>query len=86
LRGGEYDATVEGYASSEGQLEHNKKLSLRRAQSVVNYLVAKGVDRANLTPVGMGIIDPVADNATEEGRVKNRRVEFITIRITKKGQ
>lgn len=87
LKSGKYDATVEGYASSEGQLQHNMKLSQRRADAVVDYLVGKGVARDRLTAVGRGISNPVASNATEAGRVKNRRVEFtVSITLRKKDQ
>jgi outer membrane protein OmpA-like peptidoglycan-associated protein len=67
---------VEGHASSEGQVEHNNKLSLKRAQSVVQFLVVNGVDAKHLQALGFGSRVPVADNATEAGRVANRRVEF----------
>jgi outer membrane protein OmpA-like peptidoglycan-associated protein len=72
-----YTATVEGYASSEGQPDHNQALSQRRADAVVSYLVNAGVTRERLTAVGYGTTNPVADNATEAGRVLNRRVEFV---------
>lgn len=72
-----YQARVEGHASSEGQAEHNDKLSLKRAQAVVDFLVKQGVARDRLTAVGLGSSVPVADNATNAGRVANRRVEFV---------
>lgn len=68
---------VEGHASSEGRVEHNNKLSQKRADAVVNFLVAHGVPRDRLTAKGFGSSVPVADNATESGRVANRRVEFV---------
>jgi outer membrane protein OmpA-like peptidoglycan-associated protein len=71
-----YHVKVEGHASSEGQVEHNNKLSQRRANSVLEFLVANGVDRSRLTATGFGSTVSVADNKTEEGRVQNRRVEF----------
>lgn len=78
---------VEGHASSEGQVEHNNRLSERRAQSVVDFLVANGVDRSRLTVKGFGSSVPVADNKTEAGRVMNRRVEFdVTFTLTKAGE
>lgn len=81
----DYNIRVEGHASSEGQVEHNQKLSERRAQSVVEYLVAHGVARSRLTAVGFGSSVPVADNATEAGRVANRRVEFDVKFVLVKG-
>lgn len=68
--------TVSGYTDSTGNADSNKALSQRRAQAVVDYLVSQGVDAAQLTAVGHGADNPVADNATEEGRFKNRRIEF----------
>jgi OOP family OmpA-OmpF porin len=67
---------VEGYASSEGEAEHNQKLSDDRARSVMRYLVEHGVAKDRLTSRGFGIDRPIADNATPDGREKNRRVEF----------
>ena len=69
--------TVAGHADSLGDAAYNKRLSARRAQSVVNQLVAEGVSRTRLQFVGYGESRPVATNATEEGRALNRRVEFI---------
>ena len=67
---------VEGHASSEGNAKKNEKLSADRAKAVMNYLVSQGVDAKMLTSKGFGSSVPLADNATEEGREKNRRVEF----------
>lgn len=77
-----YSVTVRGYASSEGDLNYNKKLSLRRAQTVANYLTSRGVDQNHISAVGMGISNPVADNSTEAGRQLNRRVDFVTVVVT----
>jgi len=67
---------IEGHASSEGEVKHNDALSLARANSVLNFLEAHGVPREKMTAVGFGSAVPVASNATEAGRVQNRRVEF----------
>jgi OmpA-OmpF porin, OOP family len=67
---------VEGYTDSKGSDASNLKLSERRAQAVVNYLVNKGLDRSKFTIKALGNQNPVGDNNTEEGRSKNRRVEI----------
>ncbi|WP_437878586.1 OmpA family protein [Sorangium sp. So ce513] len=67
---------IEGHASSDGADEHNLKLSDRRAKAVMDYLVQNGVPQSMLTAKGFGETRPIADNDTEEGREKNRRVEF----------
>ncbi len=65
---------VEGHTDSVGNAEYNKTLSGKRAASVVNYLVGKGIPASNLTSVGVGEEQPIASNDTEEGRQQNRRV------------
>ncbi len=68
---------VEGHASAEGSDDKNKKLSDRRAKAVMKYLTGDaGIDKGVLSAKGYGEERPIADNETEEGRVKNRRVEF----------
>ncbi len=75
---------IEGHASSEGNDEYNKDLSDRRAKSVMDFLVKVGVDPERMEAIGYGEERPIADNETEEGREKNRRVEFnIIARLTK---
>ena len=56
--------------------EHTKTLSQRRAEAVVRYLVQKGVAKDRLDALGHGADKPVGDNATEEGRAQNRRVQL----------
>ncbi|MCM0080749.1 OmpA family protein [Geomonas sp. Red32] len=71
-------AIIEGHTDNQGSAAHNMDLSLRRAQAVVNYLVDNyGIDRSRLTARGYGLTRPVADNATDEGRQQNRRIEAI---------
>lgn len=70
---------VEGHASAEGDVKHNKVLSDQRARSVRQYLVKKGIASDQLVAKGFGIDHPIADNATSEGREQNRRVEFNVI-------
>lgn len=67
---------VQGHASSEGGAELNKKLSDARAKAVAAALVTRGVPADALTAKGYGVEVPLGDNKTEEGREKNRRVEF----------
>lgn len=67
---------IAGHTDSTGSAEYNQKLSERRAESVRDYLVNNGVDSNRLTVKGYGESEPVADNATREGRAKNRRVEM----------
>lgn len=64
-----------GYTDSTGNATYNVWLSKQRADSVMNYLVRQGVKSQRLSTLGMGPKDPIADNATLEGRMKNRRVE-----------
>ena len=59
-----------------GHADYNKQLSQKRAQSVLDYLVAKGVSQAQLHAEGFGQDQPVADNQTPEGQFKNRRIAF----------
>lgn len=68
---------IEGHASSEGGVEHNNVLSKKRAQAVADYLVAHGVPKDKVTVTGFGSSVPVATNKTEEGRILNRRAEFV---------
>lgn len=67
---------IEGHTDNVGNAEANRVLSQARAQSVVAYLVKKGVAAERLEAKGFGQRMPIADNATSEGRAKNRRVEF----------
>jgi outer membrane protein OmpA-like peptidoglycan-associated protein len=70
---------VEGHTDSQGDDLYNLELSQRRAQAVVDYLVAKGVPRAQLQAQGFGETKPIADNRTKEGRAQNRRVVFTIV-------
>jgi OOP family OmpA-OmpF porin len=71
-------AVIEGHSDNVGTPEHNLDLSQRRAESVVNYLVEKfGIERSRLTAKGYGETRPVADNSTDEGKQKNRRIEAV---------
>ncbi len=68
---------VEGHTDNVGSPASNKTLSEERAKSVVSAIVAQGVSADRFSPTGFGQDKPVADNSTEEGRAKNRRVELV---------
>ncbi|HYQ42399.1 MAG TPA: OmpA family protein [Polyangiaceae bacterium] len=68
---------VQGYTDSVGSASDNDALSLRRAQSVRDYLVSKGVPSEKATAEGKGANNPVASNSTADGRAENRRVEIV---------
>jgi OOP family OmpA-OmpF porin len=70
---------IEGYASSEGDAQHNRTLSDERAKSVMKYLIDHGIPATRLAAMGYGADRPVADNTTEAGREQNRRVEFTIL-------
>jgi outer membrane protein OmpA-like peptidoglycan-associated protein len=67
---------VEGHTDNVGAPEDNRKLSQARAEAVVAWLTQRGIKPDSLTASGFGDTKPVADNASEEGRAKNRRVEL----------
>lgn len=67
---------IEGHTDGEGLPERNQRLSERRAQTVVDYLIKAGVEADRLTAIGYGAARPVAANDTAENRAKNRRIEF----------
>lgn len=67
---------IEGHTDSVGSESFNKKLSQDRAQSVMNYLIDKGIPSERMTAVGYGEERPLVDNSTSEGRRSNRRVEI----------
>lgn len=73
--------SIVGHTDSIGTDAYNQDLSMRRANSVKNYLLDKGVDSTVMNTSGMGESQPVADNSTNEGRAQNRRVE-VTLKGT----
>ena len=67
---------IAGHTDSVGADDYNQRLSQARAETVLNYLAGKGIGRDRMSAVGYGETKPVADNATDAGRAKNRRVEL----------
>ncbi|MCW5715419.1 MAG: OmpA family protein [Bauldia sp.] len=72
---------IGGYTDSLGTTDRNRNLSQIRANSVREYLVAAGVADDRLTAVGYGEVSPIASNETEEGRARNRRIEFKILEL-----
>ena len=67
---------IQGHTDSDGNDQYNQVLSEKRAISVKNYLVQKGISVDRLTTAGFGETQPISDNSTPEGKAKNRRIEF----------
>ena len=72
-----YELEISGHADSTGPEKYNQWLSEKRAESVKAALVGHGIDKKLIKTFGMGELAPVADNTLEEGRQKNRRIEFL---------
>lgn len=70
---------IEGHTDTVGDADKNRTLSQARAESVLAYLVKKGIAANRLEAKGYGPDKPIADNKTDEGRSKNRRVEFTIV-------
>jgi outer membrane protein OmpA-like peptidoglycan-associated protein len=68
---------IEGHTDNIGSDEANMKLSQQRADTVRDFLLEQGLTAGTVTAVGLGKAEPVADNSTNDGRQKNRRVEII---------
>ena len=80
LKGVALDVVIAvGHTDSVGSEAYNNRLSLARAESVKTYLVSKGVDVKRVRAVGRGKSQPIADNATPDGRAKNRRVDVEVV-------
>jgi outer membrane protein OmpA-like peptidoglycan-associated protein len=69
--------TIIGHTDNQGSTKYNKALSVKRAKSISNYLIALGLGQERIDCSGLGSAEPIADNETEIGRQKNRRVEFV---------
>jgi outer membrane protein OmpA-like peptidoglycan-associated protein len=72
----ELQLVIEAHTDDVGSAKYNMELSQQRARSVVNYLIEHQVEPSRLVPIGHGKNQPIASNRTEEGRGRNRRVEF----------
>jgi outer membrane protein OmpA-like peptidoglycan-associated protein len=70
---------IVGHTDSTGTAAHNMDLSIRRASAVKSFLVGEGVAGTRLTTQGKGETEPIAPNATTEGRAQNRRVEIVIV-------
>jgi outer membrane protein OmpA-like peptidoglycan-associated protein len=79
LLGSSIRVRIEGHTDNVGSASFNQVLSEKRAMSVKNYLVERGIEPDRLYVDGFGASKPIADNSTKEGRAFNRRVEFIII-------
>ncbi len=75
-----YNVLIEGHTDDIGEEQYNLKLSEARAQSVMDYLVKKGIDKKRLSSRGMGETSPFLPNTSVENRRRNRRVEFLLVK------
>lgn len=75
------ELAVVGYTDNTGDFKYNLGLSKKRADAIVNLLVQEGIARNRLAGVGVGPLNPIASNATEQGRAENRRVELVIIEL-----
>jgi len=76
----ELNVEIDGHTDNIGPADYNMKISERRANAVMEYFISKGVDAKRLTIKGFGLTKPAANNDTEEGRAKNRRVELTPVK------
>lgn len=75
-----YDIRVIGYTDNRGSRDYNKKLSQKRANAIKQMLIKNGVVARKISSIGMGEANPIADNDSENGRAKNRRIEVELIK------
>lgn len=75
----ETNLVISGHTDNTGTDAINEPLSAKRAESVENFLISRGISRNRMTTVGNGSKQPIADNSTEDGRTKNRRVEIVIV-------
>ena len=77
----ELNIKITGHTDNVGNEDDNLVLSQRRASAVSAALIVKGISASRIIPDGKGESVPIADNNTEEGRQKNRRTEFVLMKI-----
>lgn len=77
-----FNLSIVGHTDNTGSDEYNQKLSEDRAEAVKSYLIKKGVGEISITSEGKGESEPIADNNTQEGRDKNRRVVFSVTKVS----
>jgi outer membrane protein OmpA-like peptidoglycan-associated protein len=70
---------IEGHTDNLGSDEYNVELSQRRLDSIVTYITDHGIDPRRLTTIAKGESEPIADNATRDGRAQNRRLEVVIV-------
>lgn len=71
---------ITGFTDTSGPEGYNQTLSEKRANSVADYMASKGTDRGRMVVKGMGEANPIADNSTRDGRIRNRRVELDVVK------
>src|SRR5690606_19879621 len=71
-----------GHADSDGAEDYNQRLSERRADSVKSYLSGRGVQTVRMLSYGRGELEPIASNATADGKAQNRRVQIVLTPVT----
>ena len=76
---GDLKISIEGHTDNVGSDQSNQTLSENRAAAVMNAIIALGIDKSRLSSKGWGASKPIADNRTEDGRAKNRRVEIVKV-------
>jgi outer membrane protein OmpA-like peptidoglycan-associated protein len=76
---------IVGHTDSQGSADYNMDLSIRRARSAANFIAGEGIDPARVSTAGRGEAEPIATNASDEGRRQNRRVEVAIYAITPAG-
>jgi len=74
---GERNTRIEGHTDNQGDVRANQRLSLKRAESVRDFLIAAGTDGTRLKALGYGEIRPIASNEFERGRDMNRRIDIV---------
>ncbi len=72
----QFGIIISGHTDSKGEEKTNQSLSLNRANAVSSYLIKQGANTNRISTIGYGELNPIADNEVEEGRAKNRRIEF----------